>query len=208
MLARRHYPFSLSSHDGSRAALGHKGRISAEGATLHGTGAFRGVHIQDRGQIQVLADELHFLGDEAGAPSHRLDTLRAQEACVGELGEGRRQTGNSSSLLIYSKEERPSQLLQGETLDVPGEAGNLLGGGDVSPKKDEAARLEGADMIGEGLVHLLAHEADHHEFSEPFLKFHGGSSREIAGRGDICYMTRNMMIQGPGFVQRDLPDLP
>jgi hypothetical protein len=208
MLARRHDPFSLRGHDGSHAALGHEGRISAEGATFHRAGDLREAHIQDRGQIQVESDELHFLGDEAGTPSHRLDTLRAQQARVGELGEWGRQTGDSSSLLIYSKEERPPQRLQGETLDVPGEAGNLFGGGDISAKKDEAAWLDIADMVGEGLVHLLAHEADHNEFSDPFLKFHDWSSREIAGRGDICYMTRNMMIQGSGFVQRDLPDLP
>ena len=30
---------------------------------------------------------------------------------------------------------------------------------------------------------------------------------KIASRGDICYMTRNMMIQGRGFVQGDVVGL-
>jgi hypothetical protein len=59
-------------------------------------------------------------------------------------------------------------------------------------------------MVSQGRIQFLTEEANHYQFREPFLQFHNASSPEIASRGDICYMTRNMMIQGQGFVQPTL----
>jgi hypothetical protein len=200
MLGGCHDSLLLDGRDGSHPTLGHQSRVSSEGAALHGAGAVEKVHIEDRGKIQVQPHESYLLGGEAHASAHGAGTLSAQDLRIGKLGKGRSQAGHRSSFLIHGEKKRAPELLEGEMLDISAEPGDLFGRGNVSPKENQTGWLDRANVVGQGRVQLLTKEANHDELRDPFLQFHGASSLEIASRGDICYMTRKMMIQRRGFV--------
>jgi hypothetical protein len=179
MFGGRHDSLLLDGRDRSHPALGHQGRVSSEGAALHGAGVLQEVHVEDRGKIQVQPHESHLLSGQARVPTHGLGTLSAQDLGIGNLGKGRSQAGDRSSLLIYGEKKRPPEFLDGEALDIPVEPGDLLGRDDVAPKKDQTGRLDRAKMVGQGRIQLLTEETDHYELRDPLLQFHDSSSPEI-----------------------------